>query len=148
MTFGVVLLFGLAGTTTYAAMRSPLVPADPLPLVVGMGLCVLGLTFKLGAVPAHPWLPDAADGAPAPVAAFVAAAPKIGALIATARLLAILPEEASGWRPVVAVVAALTMTLGNLAALSQDDVRRLLGWSAVSQAGYGLMGVVALGRSP
>ena len=147
MTFGVVLLFGLAGTTTYAAMRSPLVPADPLPLVVGMGLCVLGLTFKLGAVPAHPWLPDAADGAPAPVAAFVAAAPKIGALIAMARLLAILPEEASGWRPVVAVVAALTMTLGNLAALSQDDVRRLLGWSAVSQAGYGLMGVVALGRS-
>ena len=147
MTFGAVLLFGLAGTTTYGVMRSPLVLADPLPLVVGMGLCVLGLTFKLGAVPAHPWLPDAAEGAPAPVAAFVAAAPKIGALIALARLLAILPEGASGWRPVIAIVAALTMTLGNLAALWQDDVRRLLGWSAVSQAGYGLMGVVALGRS-
>ncbi|MDQ6634916.1 MAG: NADH-quinone oxidoreductase subunit N [Gemmatimonadota bacterium] len=147
MTFGVVLLFGLAGTTTYYAMRSPLIPADPLPLVVGMGLCVLGLTFKSGAVPAHPWLPDAAEGAPAPVAAFVTAAPKIGALIALARLLAILPEGGSGWRPAIAVVAALTMTLGNLAALWQEDVRRLLGWSAVSQAGYGLMGVVALGRS-
>ena len=147
MVYGVVLLFGLAATTTFPGLLTGLAPADPLPLVAGVALVVVGLAFKLGAVPAHAWLPDTADGAPAPVAAFVTSAPKVGALIALARLVVVLPEETSGWRPLVAVLAAATMTLGNLAALWQDDVRRLLGWSAVSQTGYGLMAVVALGRS-
>lgn len=147
MVYGVVLLFGLAATTTFAGLRTGLVAADPLPLVVAAALVVVGLTFKLGAVPAHAWLPDVADGAPAPVAAFVTSAPKVGALIALARLAILLPEDGVGWRPLVALLAALTMTLGNVAALWQDDVRRLLGWSAVSQTGYGMMAVVALGRS-
>ena len=147
MLYGVVLLFGLAATTTFSGLRAALVGADPLPLVAATGLVVVGLAFKLAAVPAHAWLPDAADGAPAPVAAFVTAAPKVGALIALARLMLVLPEAGVGWRPLVALLAALTMTLGNVAALWQDDVRRLLGWSAVSQTGYGLMAVVALGRS-
>jgi NADH-quinone oxidoreductase subunit N len=151
LVFGVVLLFGLAGTTTFEGLHHGLVrpgSASLLPLVVATGLVLLGLAFELGAVPAHAWLPDVADGAPAPVAAFVTAVPKIGALIVLARLVAVLPEGATGWRPLVAVLAAVTMTLGNVAALWQDDVRRLLGWSAVSQTGYGLMAVVALGRSP
>lgn len=148
MVFGVVLLFGLAATTTFAGLRARLPAADPVALVAATGLVVVGLAFKLGAVPVHAWLPDAADGAPAPVATFVAAVPKIGALVAVARLAAVLPEANSGWRPLIAGLAALTMTLGNLVALWQDDVRRLLGWSAVSQTGYGLMAVVALGRTP
>lgn len=148
MVFGVVLLFGLAATTTYEGLRGALTGADPLPLVTATGLVVVGVAFKLGAVPVHAWLPDAADGAPAPVAAFVLAAPKVGALLALARLATVLPDASAGWRPLVSVLAALTMTLGNVAALWQDDVRRLLGWSAVSQTGYGLMAVVALGRSP
>lgn len=156
MVYGVVLLFGLAATTTFSGILAGLgsggattTPwAEALPLVAGMSLVVVGLAFKMGAVPAHAWMPDVADGAPAPVAAFVTAAPKVGALIALARLATVVPENAAGWRPLVALVAALTMTLGNLAALWQDDVRRLLGWSAVSQTGYALMGVVALGRSP
>lgn len=147
MVFGVVLLFGLAGTTTFGGLLDRLGGASAPPLVAATGLVLVGLTFKLGAVPAHAWLPDVADGAPAPVAAFMAATPKVGALIALARLVVVLPEETSGWRPLVAVLAALTMTLGNVAALWQDDVRRLLGWSAVSQTGYGLIAVVALGRS-
>jgi NADH-quinone oxidoreductase subunit N len=101
----------------------------------------------MGAVPAHAWVPDVAEGAPAPVAAFLTSAAKVGALLALARLLVVLPAEGLGWRPLVAFLAAATMTLGNLAALWQDDVRRLLGWSAVSQTGYGLMALVALGRS-
>jgi NADH-quinone oxidoreductase subunit N len=92
-------------------------------------------------------VPDVADGAPAPMAAFLTAAPKVGALIVLARLAVALPAADVGWRPLVAVLAAVTMTLGNLAALRQDDVRRLLGWSSISQAGYALMAVVALGRS-
>ena len=147
MVFGVALLFGLAGTTTYAGLLATLPASDPLTLVVAVGLVVVGLAFKLGAVPVHSWLPDAADGAPAPVAAFVAAVPKIGALIALARLMAVVPEHLAEWRVLIAVLAAATMTLGNVAALWQDDVRRLLGWSAVSQSGYGMMAVVALGRS-
>lgn len=148
MVYGVVLLFGLAATTTFSGLGARLPGASPLVLVAGASLVVVGLAFKLGAVPVHAWMPDVADGAPAPVAAFVTSAPKIGALVALARLAAVLPEGGVGWRPLVAVLAALTMTLGNVAALWQDDVRRLLGWSAVSQTGYGLMAVVALGRSP
>jgi len=147
LLYGVVLLFGLAATTTYAGLAAELVGKDPVALIAGAVLVVVGVTFKLGAVPAHPWVPDVAEGAPAPVSAFLTAAPKVGALIALARVVAIIPEDAVGWRPVIAVLAAATMTLGNLAALTQDDVRRLLGWSAVSQSGYGMMAIVALGRS-
>lgn len=147
MVFGVVLLFGLAATTTFTGLLARLPAADPLPLIAGVGLVVVGLAFKMGAVPAHAWMPDVAEGAPAPVAAFVTAVPKVGALVALGRLAMVLPEDAVGWRPLVALLAALTMTLGNVAALWQDDVRRLLGWSAVSQTGYGLMAVVALGRT-
>jgi NADH-quinone oxidoreductase subunit N len=147
MMYGIVLLFGLAAATTYTDLNVALGRASPTVLVAGTGLVLVGLAFKLGAVPAHAWLPDAADGAPAPVAAFVATVPKVGALIALARLMTVIPEDRSGWRVVVAVIAAATMTLGNVAALWQDDVRRLLGWSAVSQTGYGLLAVVAIGRS-
>ncbi|MGI9034322.1 MAG: NADH-quinone oxidoreductase subunit N [Acidimicrobiales bacterium] len=147
MLYGAVILFGLGGTTTFVGLRDGLARADALGLVVGASLVVVGLALKLGAVPAHAWMPDVADGAPAPVAAFVTVAPKVGALVALARLVAVLPEGGVGWRPAIAVMAAATMTLGNLAALWQDDVRRLLGWSAVSQSGYGLMAIVALGRS-
>lgn len=147
LVYGAVLLFGLGATTTLAGLTDALPGSDRTALVAGTALMVLGLAFKLGAVPAHAWVPDVADGAPAPVAAFLTVAPKVGALIAIARLVLTLPEDRVGWRLLIAVLAAATMTLGNLAALWQDDVRRLLGWSAVSQSGYGLMAVVALGRS-
>ncbi len=147
MVYGAVLFFGLGATTTLLGLAQALPSADALALVAAVALFVLGLAFKLGAVPAHAWVPDVADGAPAPAAAFLTVAPKVGALVALGRLALILPEDRVGWRLLVAVLAAATMTLGNLAALWQDDVRRLLGWSAVSQAGYGLMAVVALGRS-
>ena len=146
MLIGVAYLFGLAGASTYPDLGDALGPTSPA-LVVGAALVLVGLAFKLGAVPVHAWVPDVAQGAPAPVAAFVTAAPKVGGLIALARFVAVLPPDAIGWRPVVAILAAATMTLGNLAALWQDDLRRLLGWSAVSQTGYGLMAVVALQRS-
>ena len=147
LVYGAALLFGLAGTTTFSGLRAGLIDADPVALVAGFVLVVVGLAFKIGAVPAHAWVPDVADGAPAPVSAFLTIAPKVGGLVALARLVAVLPEHGVGWRPVVAALALATMTLGNLAALAQDDARRLLGWSAVSQSGYGLMALVALGRS-
>ena len=147
LLYGVVILFGLAASTTFPALAAALPAADPLGLVAGFGLVLLGLAFKIGAVPVHAWMPDVAEGAPAPAAAFLLTVPKIGGVIAVARLAAVLLEAPVGWRPALAMVAAMTMTLGNLAALWQDDVRRMLGWSAVSQTGYALMAPVALGRS-
>ena len=146
MLIGVALLFGLAGTTTLGGLRDGLPDDAGLAMVVGTALVVTALAFKIGSVPAHAWMPDVAQGAPAPVAALVTTVPKVGGLIALARLVSVLPD-ATGWRPLVALLAAATMTLGNLAALWQDDVRRLLGWSAVSQSGYALMALAALGRS-
>lgn len=145
MLFGVALLFGLAGGTTLEALEAGL--SGGIAAVVGVGLIIVGLAFKIGAVPAYMWVPDVAQGAPAPVAAFVTAVPKVGGFIFLARFVLALPDGAIGWEVMVAVLAALTMTLGNLACLWQDDLRRLLGWSAVSQAGYGLMAIVAIGQS-
>ena len=145
MLIGVALLFGLAGTTTLSGLRDGL-PDDAAALIVGAALIVAALAFKMGSFPAHAWMPDVAQGAPAPVAAFVTTVPKVGGLVALARLVSVLPDTV-GWRPLVALLAAATMTLGNLAALWQEDVRRLLGWSAVSQTGYALMALAALGRS-
>lgn len=144
---GIVVLQGLAASTQHAALALALPTVDQLALAVGVALVLVGLSFELGAVPVHPWVPDVAQGSPAPAAAFLTVAPKIAALVALARFVAVLPDDGLPWRPVLAGVAAVTMTLGNLAALWQDDVRRLLGWSSVSQAGYGLLAVVALGGS-
>ncbi|MBW3577633.1 MAG: NADH-quinone oxidoreductase subunit N [Actinobacteria bacterium] len=145
---GAVLLFTLSGTTLYRDIAAPVATPDASLLVIAVALIVIGIAFELGAVPAHAWVPDVSQGAPAPAAAFLTVAPKIGALIALARLVQVLPSDGVGWRPLVAVVAAATMTLGNLAAFWQDDVRRLLGWSSVSQSGYGIMAAVAVGASP
>ena len=147
LIYGTALLFGLAGTTVYGGFAAGLAGVDSSALAVGVALVVVGLMYKLGAVPVHTWVPDVAQGAPVPMAGFLTAVPKVGSLIAIARLAAALGDGQVGWRPLVAVLAAVTMTLGNLAAFWQHDVRRLLGWSAVSMSGYGLMGVVAVGRS-
>jgi NADH-quinone oxidoreductase subunit N len=149
LLIGVVLLFGLAGTTALADTAATLA-ARPLSTVVVVAVVVtvgVGLAFEVGAVPAHAWVPDVAQAAPAPSAAFLTVVPKVGAVVAMARVLHVLPETAGDWRVFVAVLAAATMTLGNLAALWQTDLRRLLGWSSVSQAGYALMAIVAVGRS-
>ena len=144
LTFGVVLTVGVGGATSYDTIDAALVEA-PLG-AAGLVLIMIGLFYKLGAVPAHAWVPDVAEGAPAPSAAFLTVAPKIGAAIALMRLVS---EAADA--PVVPLFAALislaTMTLGNLAALAQDDMRRMLGWSSVSQSGYALMAVAAGGAS-
>lgn len=145
---GVTVLFGLTGTTGYAAMAGPLADAPSRTgLVAAVALVTVGLAFKIGAVPAHAWVPDVAQGAPAPASAFLTVAPKVAGVVALARILAVLPDGAVGWRPAAALLAAVTMTVGNLAALGQDDVRRLLGWSSVSQAGYALMAVAVVGRT-
>jgi NADH-quinone oxidoreductase subunit N len=147
MLIGVAFLYGLAGSTTLTGLDTGLSPTAGMGLAICAILVLVAVAFKIGAVPAHSWMPDVAQGAPAPVAAFVTSIPKVGGFIFLARLVLALPADGPDWRLLVALLATATMTLGNLAALWQTDVRRLLGWSAVSQTGYGLMAIVALNKS-
>lgn len=145
---GVTLLFGVGRGTDYPTLAENLPTAARAVVAIGLIGVLAGLLFKAGAVPAHFWVPDVAEGAPAPVAAFVTTIPKIGALVALYRLVEqALPAAPVDWSLLIAVIAAMTMTLGNLAAFFQDDVRRLLGYSTVSQVGYLLMAVAVAGRA-
>ncbi|MFB9866276.1 NADH-quinone oxidoreductase subunit N [Vreelandella sulfidaeris] len=147
LTIGVVVLFGLTGNTGYPEIAQKLsVGHDSLALTIATASIILGLSFKLAAFPAHAWMPDVAQGSPAPVAAFLTVIPKIGAAVALARFVSLMPPDVA-WRAIVALISVTTMTLGNVAALRQTDVRRLLGWSSVSQSGYALMAIVVMGTS-
>lgn len=147
LVIGVTLMVGLLGHTGYAEMAQLIDgPTSPL-LLLGITFTVIGIAFKLAAVPAHSWMPDVAEGAPAPAAAFLTVIPKIGAAVALVRLVDLFPVDGVAIRLLIAVLAVATMTLGNLAAIWQDDVRRLLGWSSVSQSGYALMAVCVVGLS-
>lgn len=146
LLLGVTVLYGLTGTTLYGELTSPLGQAPAGAVAVGVVGVLAGLMFKAGGVPGHFWVPDAAQGAGGAVAAFLTTVPKIGALVAIYRLVDALPETLR-WGLLVAVLAVASMTIGNLAAYWQDDPRRLLGWSTVSQVGYLLVPVAVAGRS-
>ncbi|MCX6465139.1 MAG: NADH-quinone oxidoreductase subunit N [Pseudonocardiales bacterium] len=148
MLVGVTLLSGVGGSTAYADLAAALPDAPRAAVAVGLVAVLAGLLFKIGAVPLHFWVPDVVQGATTPVAAFVATIPKIGGLLALHRLLTgPLSAADVDWSLLVAVLAAVTMTLGNLGAFLQDDVRRLLAYSTISQVGYLLVAVAAAGRT-
>jgi NADH-quinone oxidoreductase subunit N len=150
--FGIVLmlgstvLFAVGGATDYAGLTAGLTGAPSAAVAAGFLGVLAGLLFKAGAVPGHFWVPDAAEGSTTTAAAFLTTVPKVGALVAGYRLLTVLPPAVDAVL-LVAVIAAVTMTLGNLAAFAQTDARRLLGWSTVSQAGYLFMAVAIAGRA-
>ncbi|HMA53592.1 MAG TPA: proton-conducting transporter membrane subunit, partial [Acidobacteriota bacterium] len=147
--FGLAILFGTSGDLSFAASLSagggPAAP-PPLASVVGLGLIVAALFFKIAIVPFHMWAPDVYQGAPTPVSAFLTIAPKAAGLVVLFRVLAPLPGR-GGSSPLllqaVAAAAVLTMFAGNLAALRQKDVKRLLAYSAIAHSGYLLVAVVA-----
>ena len=143
LLFGVTLLYGLSGTTAYIDLEERLVGVSAAAVVAGVVAVVAGLMFKAGGVPGHFWIPDAAEGTSATAATFLTTVPKIGALVALYRFLDALPHDRA-WPLLIAVLAVAGMTLGNLAAYWQDDPRRLLGWSTVSQVGYLLVAVVVV----
>lgn len=148
MVFGLSWWFGLTGETGLRAIGQTLPDAPIAAVVASTALVVLGLGYKAALVPFHFWTPDVYAGAPLPVAAYLSVLPKIAGLVALARVLALaLPDDAAGWSTAIAVIAAVTMTLGNLAALWQRDVVRLLAYSSIAQSGYLLMGVAALSGS-
>ena len=154
MLFGLSLLYGLSGSTNLHEIALALKGRglDPL-LVVAIVVTVIGFGFKVAAVPFHLWAPDAYEGAPTPSAAFIASGSKVASFFIFAQVMAIGFAGAegsgawrafvSGWMPAVALVAALSMVLGNLAALAQSNVKRLIAYSAIAHAGYALLGILA-----
>jgi len=147
LLFGLALLYGQVGGTSYAAVAEALSSGagDGLMLKIATGLILISLGFKLAMVPFHMWTPDVYDGAPAYVTGFMATGVKAAALAALLRLVWLtLPLLAEVWLPLLATLAVLTMTLGNVVALSQTNIKRLLAYSSIAHAGYLLMGVVAI----
>ena len=155
--FGLSFIYGMCGTTGLAAIAQKLTaqPLSPL-LFAGIVMTLVGFAFKIAAAPFHLWAPDAYQGAPIPSAAFIASGSKVASFVVLGKIVLVGfgPVHGSaawhamiaGWAPVLAVLAALSIVIGNLVALAQSNVRRLLAYSAVAHAGYTLLGLVAGGR--
>ena len=141
MIFGLSYWFGAAGSTLLADL--PGMDTMPMAVLLGFVAVVVGLGYKASLVPFHFWAPDAYEGGPLSIAAYLSVVPKIGALFALAQVVRDLPPE-SGWTAIIAGLAVLTMTYGYLAALVQDNVVRLLAYSSIAQSGYFLLGILAV----
>ncbi|MEJ8659062.1 MULTISPECIES: NADH-quinone oxidoreductase subunit NuoN [Streptomyces] len=158
LLFGIAMLYGYAGSVSYARIADvvdgtvkTIDPAlagtmgnDAL-LLIGGALILMGLLFKVGAVPFHMWTPDVYQGAPTPVTGFMAAATKVAAFGALLRLLyVVLPGLRWDWRPVMWAIAIVTMLGGAIVAITQTDIKRLLAYSSIAHAGFILAGVIAV----
>ena len=147
LLYGISLTYGATGATDFATIASVLVErglgGNPL-LLVAMGLVTVGLAFKIAAVPLHAWAPDAYQGASAPVAAFLAAGSKAAGLAALGRVgLVAFGSQANVLSVVLLGLAALSILVGSIVALSQTNMKRLLAYSSIAHAGYALLGLIA-----
>ena len=149
LLYGASLIYGYAGSTQFSDIAEALAVSErPLGLLVGLAFLIAGLAFKISAAPFHMWTPDVYEGAPAPVTAFFATAPKIaaGALFARAMLdpFADMTEE---WRQILAFLALCSMFLGAFAGIGQSNIKRLMAYSSIGHMGYALVGLAAGGEA-
>jgi len=143
LLFGCALVYGSTGELGFSAIKEATGADDPL-FVTGMAMILAGLAFKVSAAPFHMWTPDVYQGAPTSVTAFMAGATKVAALVLTLRILVTaFPEQAEIWSIAVAVLAVASLAIGNLAAIAQRDVKRMLAYSSVSHAGFLLIAIAA-----
>jgi NADH-quinone oxidoreductase subunit N len=143
LLFGSALVYGATGELGFAQIAAAEAGDDAF-LVAGLAMIVAGLAFKVSAAPFHMWTPDVYQGAPTSVTAFMAAATKIAALVVLLRVLVTaFPDESEIWTIAIAVLAVISLAWGNLAALAQSDVKRLLAYSSVSHAGFMLIAIAA-----
>jgi NADH-quinone oxidoreductase subunit N len=145
--YGIALTYGATGTTSLTGIGQYLsqnVLYDQGTLLAGFALLLVGLGFKVAAVPFHMWTPDVYQGAPTPITAFMAAATKAAAFAALLRVFGVaFPLYSNDWRPAVGVLAGLSLVVGSVAAVVQTDVKRILAYSSIAHAGYILMGFYA-----
>jgi len=147
MLYGFSLLYGFTGQTNLYDLASSLSAGQvpPVVLLVVLALVLVGFSFKIAAVPFHFWTPDVYEGAPTPITGFVSTASKAAGFAVLLRvLLAVFPEVAASWTAILAGVSVATMTVGNILALSQKNIKRMLAYSSIAHAGYAMIGLVAL----
>jgi NADH-quinone oxidoreductase subunit N len=145
LLYGLAFIYGAAGSTDFTAIREGIdagLADDPL-VLIGIGLAATGLAFKVSLAPFHQWTPDVYQGAPTPVTAFMAVATKAAAFCVFVRFFEVaLGPAVDDWQPPLAALAVISMIVGNIGALGQDSLKRLLGYSGIAQAGYILTGLV------
>jgi len=147
LLFGIVLLWGSAKTASLDGIAAAFASGASTPaLAIALAMITTGVAFKIAAVPFHYWTPDAYQGSPTPITGYLSVGPKVGAFVLATKLylVALLPLAAT-WMPVIALLAAATMTLGNLVALTQSNLKRMLAYSSIAHTGYLMVGLVAAG---
>ncbi|MDE2184836.1 MAG: NADH-quinone oxidoreductase subunit NuoN [Alphaproteobacteria bacterium] len=145
LLYGISLIYGFTGTMDFAAITG-IVKASGIGvgLVFGLVFLIAGLAFKLSAVPFHMWAPDVYEGAPTPITAFIATASKVAALVTTIRAILVpFPDAMHQWQQVIIAVSVLSMALGAVAAIGQENIKRLMAYSSIGHMGYALLGLVA-----
>ena len=148
LLYGCSLIYGFTGTMSFAGLAH-VVSGDtaahpPLGLIIGLVFLIAGLAFKVSAVPFHMWTPDVYEGAPTPVTAFFAVAPKIAAMALFLRvILTSFPEIVSSWQQVIVFISIASMLLGAFAAINQNNIKRLMAYSSIGHMGYALVGLAA-----
>ncbi len=146
LLYGMSMVYGATGSLELSGIRDAVVVGGAegsVPARFGLTFLIVGIAFKLGAVPFHMWVPDVYEGAPTPVAMFIATAPKIAAFAMLIRLLVdALPALNSDWQAMLAILAALSVVVGNLVAIAQTNIKRMLAYSTISNVGFLLLGIV------
>jgi NADH-quinone oxidoreductase subunit N len=146
MLYGLSLLFGFTGETGFQGIAAALANLDKLPVMVALVLVLVGFGFKIAAVPFHMWTPDVYEGAPTPITAFISVASKAAGFAVLVRFfLLVFGVVQVEWVGLLAALAVATMTVGNVLAIPQKNIKRMLAYSSIGQAGYVLIGVAAVG---
>jgi NADH-quinone oxidoreductase subunit N len=147
LLYGASLIYGFTGTTSFTELAAALKEgegATNLGLIVGLVFLLVGLAFKISAVPFHMWTPDVYEGAPTPITAFFAAAPKVAAMVLLLRVLHdAFPGMLDQWRQIIVFLAVASMLLGAFAAIGQTSIKRLLAFSSIGHVGFALVGLAA-----
>ncbi len=144
LLYGASLIYGFAGSTRFAGIAHAVQANPSTGVIFGIVFLICGLAFKVSAAPFHMWTPDVYEGAPTPVVAFIAAAPKLAAMVLFARAMVLgFPDAVDQWRQVIVAVAAISMGVGAFAGLAQKNLKRLLAYSSILNIGYALMAMSA-----
>jgi len=145
--FGSAFLYGYSGTISLSGISAAAGNGNDIFLLIGIIFVSVGLLFKISAVPFHSWTPDVYQGAPTPITGFMAACTKVAAFGAILRIFYVgFAQSQTQWRPIITVIAIITMLFGSLVAIAQRDVKRMLAYSSIAHAGFLLSGVVALNK--
>ncbi|HLE93037.1 MAG TPA: NADH-quinone oxidoreductase subunit NuoN [Sulfuricaulis sp.] len=148
LLYGMSMLYGVTGNLEIAAVARSIakMPADNIILIFGLVFVIAGLAFKVGAVPFHMWVPDVYHGAPTSVTLYIGTAPKLAAFALFIRLLVGGLEPLSGsWQSMLVIIALLSMAIGNIIAIAQDNIKRMLAYSSISHMGFFLLGILSAG---